>query len=151
MKKQYFVEKSALVNASAATVFNVLLRVDRWNQWTASIKEISILDNAPMEAGSKLRVLQPKLSPAVWIVTEVSQDKALVWEKRSSGLRMLSEHSIYKDANGSRVIIRMTYGGPMAGFAYLLSRGLTDRYMTMEINGLKAECEKGIPGAEPRG
>ncbi|GGB02118.1 hypothetical protein GCM10011511_26710 [Puia dinghuensis] len=100
------------------------------------------MNNASVEVGTKLRVLQPKLSPAIWIITKIDQDKILIWEKRSLGLKMISEHLIHSDANETKVTIRMNYEGPLAGLIYQLTRSLTNRYMTMEINGLKKESEK---------
>jgi len=55
---------------------------------------------------------------------------------------MLSEHLVLTGKNGTSVTIRMTYQGPFAGLFYMLTHTLTDRYMTMEIDGLKRECEK---------
>ncbi|WP_188932419.1 SRPBCC family protein [Puia dinghuensis] len=142
MKKKYLVEKTSPVHASARHIFNILLRLERWNLWTQSVTGISTLNNASVEVGTKLRVLQPKLSPAIWIITKIDQDKILIWEKRSLGLKMISEHLIHSDANETKVTIRMNYEGPLAGLIYQLTRSLTNRYMTMEINGLKKESEK---------
>ena len=55
---------------------------------------------------------------------------------------MLSEHLVVAANNGASVTIRMTYEGALAGLFYMLTHSLTDRYMTMEIDGLKRECEK---------
>jgi Polyketide cyclase / dehydrase and lipid transport len=138
MKRRIFIEKTTVIYAQPNDIFGVLMDLEGWHQWTPSITRMSILDNDQPAPGVKIKILQPKLPPSIWTITEVNKDRALVWEKRSFGLRMLSEHFISEGAAGTRVTIRITYEGPLAGLAWWLSRKLTDRYMTMEINGLKA-------------
>jgi hypothetical protein len=140
-KRRYLVEKTSVINALPGDIFKVLMNFGQWNQWTASITKMSILNNDRPGMGARIKVLQPKLPPAIWTITETLQDKSLTWEKRSFGLVMLSEHLITTSNNMTSVIIRMTYQGPLASLFYMLTHSLTDRYMTMEIYGLKRECE----------
>ena len=142
IKRRFWVEKTAVICVQPHDIFRVLEHLEEWHRWTPSITRISILGGARPMPGVKIKVLQPKLPPAIWTITEVDRDKAIKWEKRSLGLRMVSEHFISDDAAGTRGTIRITYEGVLAGLAYWLSHKLTDRYMTMEINGLKEECEK---------
>jgi hypothetical protein len=142
MGKKHVVEKTSAIAALPNEVFNVLIDVGKWNQWTPSITDISILDNDRLRIGTKIQVIQPKLSPAIWTVKEVQFNKLLTWEKASFGLRITSEHVILQGCNDTVVVLRMTYGGALAGLAYMLFHSLTDSYMTMEINGLKRACEK---------
>lgn len=141
-KRRYLVEKTSVINALPGDIFKVLMDFRRWNQWTASIIEMSVLNNDRPGIGARIKTLQPKLPPAIWTITESLPDRSLTWEKRSFGLVMLSEHLISTSNNMTSVIIRITYQGPLAGLFYMLTHSLTDRYMTMEINGLKRECEK---------
>ena len=145
MKKQYSVEKTLAINARPSDIFNVLTHLEQWNQWTQSISEMSILNEVVPGLGARVKVLQPKLPPAIWTITEIKQDKSFTWEKESVGLKMISEHLILSVANETSVTIRMTYEGFLANLFYKLTHSLTDRYMTMEINGLKKECEKSAP------
>ena len=143
MKKHYFVEKTARINARPQDIFNVLLDFGRWNRWTESITDMLVLNTDRPGPGVQIKVLQPKLPPAVWTITEIEPDKTLTWEKKSFGLRMLSEHFISDGAGVTSVTIRMTYEGALGGLFYRLTHSLTDNYMDMEIAGLKRECEKG--------
>jgi hypothetical protein len=142
IKKHYLVEKKSVINARPQDIFNVLMNVERWNQWTKSITKISILDSRQLAPGVKIKVLQPKLPPTIWTIKEIIMDKLLTWEKRYFGFSMLSEHLIMDQNNEISVTIRVTYNGPLAGLFYKLTHTLTDNYMTLEINGLKRECEQ---------
>jgi hypothetical protein len=141
-KRRYSVEKTSVINALPGDIFKVLMDFGQWNQWTASITQMSILNADGPQTGARIKIWQPKLPPAVWTITESLPDRSLTWEKRSFGLLMLSEHVISTSNNKTSVIIRMTYQGPLAGLFNKLTHSLTDRYMTMEIDGLKRECEK---------
>jgi hypothetical protein len=142
MKTPYIVEKTLLIHSMPYEIFDILTRFDRWNQWTQSITEMSVLNNDQLKPGSKIKVLQPKLPPAIWTITEIDPNKSLTWQKKSFGLNMRSEHLITSGPGMATVTLRITYEGPLAGLFYYLTHNLTDRYMTMEINGLKKECEK---------
>ena len=52
------------VQASADRVFSVLQDVERWPEWTMTA--VKKMDDGPLVVGSKVRVRQPKLLPAVW-------------------------------------------------------------------------------------
>ena len=142
LKKRYFVEKTSAIAARPHDIFHILLDLTRWNQWTQSVTQMSVLDNEEPKPGVRIKVFQPKLSPAVWTITEIVPDTRLIWEKRSFGLRMVSEHLITLHGDEASVTIRMTYNGPLASLAFNLTQSLTDRYLTLEINGLKRECER---------
>jgi hypothetical protein len=144
MKSRFCVEKTSMITARPRDIFNVLIDLGRWSTWTKSITEMSILKNDQPGPGVKIKVLQPKLPPAIWTITALDPDKSLIWEKRSFGLRMLSEHFILGACNETKVTLRMSYEGPLGGLFYKLTQSLTDRYMTMEIDGLKRECEKDV-------
>ncbi|HSZ32741.1 MAG TPA: hypothetical protein VK772_05485, partial [Puia sp.] len=85
IKKHYLVEKKSVINARPQDIFKVLMNVERWNQWTKSITEISILNSRQLAPGVKIKVLQPKLPPTIWIIKEIITDKLLTWEKRYFG------------------------------------------------------------------
>ena len=42
---------------------------------------------------------------------------------------------------GSRVTVSLKFAGPLAGVVTRFSRGLTERYLALEAEGLKARAE----------
>jgi Polyketide cyclase / dehydrase and lipid transport len=144
MKSRHCVEKTSTIAARPNDIFKVLIDLGRWNTWTKSVTEMSTLNNDQPGPGVKIKVLQPKLPPAIWTITAFDPDKSFIWEKRSFGLRMLAEHLMLGAGNETSVTLRISYEGPLSGLFYILTRSMTDRYVGMEIDGLKKECEKGI-------
>jgi hypothetical protein len=142
MNSKYSIEKSLIINAEPKDIYTILTRLENWNQWTKSITSISLLNAEKIEVGTRIKVIQPKLSPATWTITEIKENSSLVWEKKSFGLKMTAQHSIINDNNNVLVKLSIIYEGLFARLAYKLTSSLTDRYITMEVNGLKAESEK---------
>jgi len=140
---KYCVEKTSVISSSPEQIFKVLADVIHWNQWTKSVLDISFVEHDTLKVGAKIKVLQAKLPPAIWTITEISENKSLTWEKRSFGLRMIANHTIQESNEGAFVKLQIIYQRFMARFFYKLSSVLTNKYMTMEITGLKQKCEKG--------
>ena len=141
MERRYSLERASLINSSPEHIFSVLAQLDQWNQWTKSIISISFVNNDYFKVGTKIKVLQPKLSPAVWTITEISENKSLVWEKKSLGLKMTANHLIQESNEGTIVKLQIIYQGFLATLFYKLTASLTESFLTMEIAGLKKRCE----------
>jgi hypothetical protein len=141
MEKTYCLERASLINSTPDHIFSVLKQLDKWNQWTKSIISISFVNNDIIKVGAKIKVRQPKLSPAVWTITEILENKTLVWEKKSLGLKMTANHFIQESTEGPVVKLQIIYQGFLATLFYRLTASLTESYLTMEIAGLKKRCE----------
>jgi len=129
------------IAASPALVWNVLKDVEHWHEWTASVISIERLDAGPLKVGSRARVRQPKLRPAVYQVTEMDESRGFTWIAQNPGLRVIARHDIEPGAKGTRVTLSVELTGLLAPLVRRLYRDLNQRYVTMEANGLKARCE----------
>ncbi len=134
-------ETSIDINAAPARVWHVMRDVERWHEWTASIRKIEILDKKPLVVGGVARVEQPGLSPTVWTVTDWQADRGFAWESKSFGLRSLGEHWIEPTATGSCVVLRLTFSGLISFAVGWMAGKMIHDYMRMEANGLKKRSE----------
>ena len=130
------------IQASPLRVWAVLCDVERWPEWTASIRSVQRLDSGPFAMGSRARVIQPKLRPAVWQVTELDEGRSFVWESRSPGLRIIAGHVVEPYAAGTRVTLSVEFSGLLGPLMGSLTRGLTEQYVPMEAQGLKMRSEQ---------
>jgi hypothetical protein len=144
MGREYILEQTASIRCKPDQIFRILIDVSHWNTWTKSIIDIIILKHTDFDIGSKIKVLQPKLFPAIWTVTEISENKCIAWEKKSFGLKMTANHLIEELPEISTVKLQVIYSGFLAPVIYKLTSQLTETYLTMEITGLKARCEDGV-------
>ena len=122
-------------------VWAVMRDVDRWHEWTRSIDSVQRLDGKPFAVGTRVRVRQPRLPPAVWEITTIHADGGFTWESVAPGVRVTARHEIDRAEAGSRVRLSIDSDGPLGTLIGRLISGLTRRYMRMEAEGLKARSE----------
>jgi uncharacterized protein YndB with AHSA1/START domain len=129
------------IAAPADTVWAILSDVERWSTWTASITSVEL--DGPLAVGAKAKVRQPKLPPTTWTVTEVVPGRSFTWRATSPGSRATGEHEITPTGDG-RCEVRLTLDqeGPLGRLFGFLYRGVTQRYVQMEADGLTAEATK---------
>jgi uncharacterized membrane protein len=131
------------VQASAERVFSVLQDVERWPEWTSTMTAVKKMDDGPLVVGSKVRVRQPQLLPAVWLVTGLEKNRVFTWGTRSPGIQITGDHRIESVGSSSRVTLSLEICGPLGSLVSRLFRGLNERYIATEAKGLKERCEAG--------
>ena len=142
MESKNRLTKDILINAGIEKVYGIWTDIEKWNLWTKSIKQVSYLENTHFKVGGKAKVIQPKLSPAVWKITEIKVDKSFTWETKILGVTVIGEHILERSSGGTIAKSLLTYKGFLARILSAISRKLTIQYMIMEMEGLKNECEK---------
>jgi uncharacterized membrane protein len=134
-------EVSIDIDRPPEVVWPVMADVERWHEWTASIRSIKRLDAGAFGVGSRARVHQPKLQAMVWRVTEFEQGRSFAWETRGPGICVVGRHAVQTNARGSRVTLGIVQKGWLATLLRPLTEALTRRYVKMEVEGLKRRCE----------
>jgi uncharacterized protein YndB with AHSA1/START domain len=51
-----YIERTVHIHASPERVWAVLIDVQRWPEWTASIRSVKPLDDAPLAPGRRYRI-----------------------------------------------------------------------------------------------
>ncbi|MEV4655802.1 SRPBCC family protein [Micromonospora sp. NPDC049301] len=132
------------IAADAQRVWAVLVDVQRWPEWTASVRGVRRGEPGPLTVGATARLDQPRLRPAVWRVTELTENHAFTWVSDAPGVRTSAEHRVLPLADGrTRVELALTQSGPLAGPVGWLYGGLLRRYLRLEADGLRRRCERG--------
>ena len=134
--------RSVDINAAPDAVLAVMSDVERWPEWTASVTSIKRLDSGPFAIGSRARIRQPKLPPALWTVSAIEPGRSFTWISKGPGILVTAHHSIEPRNGGSRVTLSIRYEGLLAKVVAWMTNDINERYLTMEANGLKARCEK---------
>lgn len=129
------------INAPMERVWAVMWDIERWPEWTPSIRSIERLDQGPLSVGSRVRIRQPKVLPAVWRVTDVDPGRRFTWVTRSPGVAATATHRIEPAAAGARVTLSVHFSGPLGSMAGWLLRGLNNKYLGLEAAGLKRRSE----------
>ena len=133
----------AEIFAAPDHVWDVLIDVERWPQWTPTVTRVARLDADPLVVGSRTKLWQPKLMPAVWKVTaRDDQARIFVWEASRPGIRVIARHHVELGPGGSSLLtLELAYRGLVGWLMGVQLKNLNWDYLTKEAKGLKRHCE----------
>ena len=134
-------EKTIEIDAPQQRVWDVLTDIEAWPQRIETVDEVELLTPAPIAKASKVRLKQPKLPEGTWDVTAWDAPSYFDWTQKSTGITSVAGHRV--EALGERRA-RLTLTLDMRGFLIPVAffyRGLTNRYMNLEAEGMKRAAE----------
>lgn len=130
------------INAMPEIIWKTLSNLQLWQDWTPTVSKIESITSQKEGAGTKVRIFQPRLQPAIWEVTDWQAGKGFSWTSKRPGLQLTGEHYLeQKDEGVCRIRLTMKFEGLLAMPVYFLTKKLTLRYMTLEAEGLQLFCE----------
>lgn len=134
------------IAAPADQVWSIMRDIEHWPEWTPTVIRLVRLDAGPLAVGSRARIWQPKLLPAVWQVTSLD-GRGFEWMTRSPGVRVTGRHHVEPAAagaaGGSRAVLSLHFAGPLGALVARFTRSLNLRYLALEAEGLKRRSEAG--------
>jgi len=130
------------IRATPQRVWAVLTDVESWPDWTPSVRSVERLDAGPLAVGSRARIRQPKLLPAVWRITNIEKGRSFTWATRSPGLSVTAHHGVEAAPDGSRATLSIRFDGLLAPLVAWLTHRLNNRYLRLEGAGLKRRSEE---------
>ena len=133
--------RSVEIAAPVDVVWSVLSDGPRWPEWTPTVSSVKPLRPGPLAVGSMVLIRQPKFPPALWTVTSLDPGRGFTWLNRAPGLRVAAHHLVEPASAGSRVTLTLEYEGFVGGLLARMTRGITERYLALEAQGLKARSE----------
>jgi len=129
-------ETALHIDAPPRLVWEVLVDVGRWPEWTPTILSVKRLDVGPFQVGSRAKVRQPRLPAATWEVTELEDGRDFTWEAKGPGMKTIARHEVVPDLTGALVTLSIEQTGPMGAVAAMVWRRLTQRYIEVEAESL---------------
>ena len=136
-------EATIEITAPAQRVFDVYSDVEHWPEWTESVTSVQRLDEGPLRIGSRARIRQPRLPTAEWEVTDLVPGQSFTWVARGPGIISTGSHVVASTDREGQVTATasLEQAGALGWLIGLLTKRLTDRYLQIEVRGLKARCE----------
>jgi hypothetical protein len=132
------------VQAPPDRVWAVMRDVERWHEWTASVTSIRIVGGGPLKSDSRAWVRQPKFPPALWQIEELDDARrTFTWISRAPGMLVTARHGVEARGTASRANLSLRYEGLLGPLFGKMTRGITERYLDLEANGLKQRAERG--------
>jgi uncharacterized protein YndB with AHSA1/START domain len=129
------------IDASPERIWDVMMDVEKWPEWTPSMTSLKRLDSGELREGSRVRIKQPKLAPATMTVTHLERDKTFTWETRAPGLVATATHTIIPRGSASAVVLKLVFDGLIGGILGRAMKNLNERYIAYEAAGLKKRSE----------
>jgi uncharacterized membrane protein len=135
-------EKSIDIDAQQERVWEVLSDLEAWPRRIETVDVVELLTPAPMSKGSRVRLKQPKLPEGTWDITVWDAPSYFEWRQKSGGITSVAGHRVEMLEEGrSRLTLSLDMRGPLIPVIGLFYRGLTNRYMTIEAQGMKRAAE----------
>jgi uncharacterized membrane protein len=134
-------EKSLDITAPQQHVWDVLSDLEAWPRRIDTVETVELLTPSPLAKGSRVRLKQPKLPEGVWDITVWDPPSYFEWTQKTSGITSVAGHRVEGLGEGRA---RLTLTLDMRGFLIpvaLFYRGLTNRYMNLEAEGMKRAAE----------
>ena len=133
---------SLTINASQEAIWKVLSDVAHWSEWTPTVTKIEVLDQPELKLSNRYKIYQPKLQPAVWIVTVLTSPSSFIWESRMPGTHMIAEHMVHAvSANQTEVTLKFSFQGLIGEIIGRLYGKTVQAYIETEGQSLKKRVE----------
>ncbi len=143
-------EQAIDVAAPPHIPWSILLDVGRWSEWMPSVSAVERLDAGELAIGSRTKVKQPALRPAVWTVTRLNEPTpttpgSFVWVSTTPGLVITGTHIVSPVGDAaSRVVLGIDQRGLLAGLVGRLYGARTRRYLATEAAGLAVRSHERV-------
>ena len=135
-------EKAIEIDASPQRVWDVLSDIAAWPQRIQTVDTVELLTPPPIAKGSRVRLRQPKLPEGTWDITVWEAPAYFEWTQRESGVTNVAGHRVEALGEGrARLTLTLDMRGILIPIIGLFYRGLTNRYMTLEAEGMKRAAE----------
>ena len=135
------VEQKFVTSAPPQAVWQILADVENWHDWTPTITEIKALDPNGLRVGARYRVVQPKLRPGIYEVTECAPGESFKWKQKLGGGAMIADHRISPRDGGAEVELSFASEGLVANIVAKMFSKLIGDYVATEAKSLKSPCD----------
>ena len=135
-------EESIDIYAQQERVWEVLSDLAAWPGRIETVDVVELLTPAPLSRGSRVRLKQPKLPEGTWDITVWEAPSYFEWRQKSGGVTSVAGHRVEVLEEGrSRLTLSLDMRGPLIPVVGLFYKDLTNRYMTLEADGMKHSAE----------
>jgi len=142
-------EKSIEIDAPQERVWAVVSAIEDWPKRVETVDSVELLTPAPITKGSRLRLKQPKLPEGTWEITVWDAPNYFEWIQKGGGITNLAGHRVEALGEGrARLTLTLDMGGFLAPVVGPFYKGLTNRYMNVEAEGMKRAAETGTSAEE---
>ena len=135
-------ERSIDIDARKQRVWDVLSDLEAWPRRIETVDLVELLTPAPIAEGSRVRLKQPKLPEGIWDITVWDAPSFFEYRQRTRGISSIAGHRVEAlDEERSRLTLSLDMRGLLIPVVAVFSKGMINRYMTSEAQGMKHAAE----------
>lgn len=135
-------EKSIQIDAGQQRVWEVLSDLEAWPRRIETVDSVELLTPAPVAQGSRLRLRQPKLPEGIWDITVWDPPTYFEFRQKAGGVTSIAGHRVDAlEGERSRLTLSLDMRGFLIPVVSLFYKDITNRYMTIEAEGMKQAAE----------
>ena len=137
-------ETSIEIQAPQQRVWDVLSDLEAWPRRIETVDTVELLTPAPLTTGSRVRLKQPRLPEGTWDITVWDAPSYFEWSQKTGGVTSVAGHRVEAlDEGRARLTLTLEMRGLLVPVVGLFYRDLTNRYMSLEAEGMKRAAEAG--------
>src|SRR5918997_5841845 len=131
-------EKSVEIDAPQPRVWDVLSDLEAWPRRIETVDVVEVLTPPPIGKGSRVRLKQPKVPEGTWEVTAWDAPSYFEWTQKTGGSTNVAGHRVEALGEGrGRLTLTLDMRGFLIPIIALFYKGLTNRYIDLEAEGMK--------------
>ncbi|HUF67125.1 MAG TPA: SRPBCC family protein [Longimicrobiales bacterium] len=135
-------EESIDIDVQQQRVWDVLSDLEAWPRRIETVDVVELLTPAPVAEGSRILLKQPKLPEGTWDITVWDPPSYFELRQKTGGVTSVAGHRVeVLEPDRSRLTLSMDMQGPLVPIIGLFSKGLVNRYMSIEAQGMKLAAE----------
>jgi hypothetical protein len=135
-------EQSIDIDARQQRGWEVISDLEAWPQRVETVDIVELVTPGPLGEGSRGRLKQPKLPEGTWDVTVWEAPSYFEFRQKSGGVTTVAGHRVEALAEGrSRLTLTLDMRGLLVPVVAVFYKALTNRYMTVEAQGMKRAAE----------
>jgi hypothetical protein len=120
----------------------VLSDLEAWPQRIETVDVVELLIPPPVATGSRVRLKQPKLPEGIWEITVWDAPSYFEWTQKTGGMTSVAGHRVETvDEGRARLTLTLDMRGFLIPVIAMFYKSLTNRYMTLEAEGMKRTAE----------
>lgn len=137
-------ERSIDIDAPQQRVWDVVSDIEAWPRLVETVDTVELLTPTPLTKGSRVRLKQPKLPEGVWDVTVWDAPSYFEWTQKTNGITSVAGHRVDPLGEGrARLTLTLDMRGLLIRIVGRFYKDLTERYMSLEAEGMKRAAEAG--------
>jgi uncharacterized protein YndB with AHSA1/START domain len=136
------VEIERHIAADVDRVWELVSDLERWGPRLPTMRDVTRVEGSgPVGVGSRYRVRQPGLPPAVYEIDEWKPGSHFTWVASAPGVRTTASHRVVAEDGGTRLALSVVWSGPLAGVVRLLLESKAARMVATEAETFASLAE----------